>query len=239
MSVIEIIAGSSYITFSKPIAKKYGINEAILLGSLCSMQLRYGNEEFYCEQSRLMEDTCLTEYGIRQATKTLKDNGLISITKRGLPARYFYKVNEDKLLEEVCRGTSGCEFNTTGDCEKSTTYNNNRINNNKLIIKEKEKTIDDVLGTIEDSSLKAKLQQFIKHRKAIKKPMTTYALELLIKKLSTMGNVYKQLRILDQSIENGWQGVFELKEQTKRVTDKQYSQEELDSFFSNLDDVEV
>ena len=46
MSIIDLIANDSYIMCNKTIAKEYGINEAILLGSLCSLQKRYGDEEF-------------------------------------------------------------------------------------------------------------------------------------------------------------------------------------------------
>ena len=93
MSVLELLAQSSFIMFNKPLARKIGIDEAILIGSLSSLQVKYGNEEFFCEQSKLMEDTCLTEYRLRNATKTLKDKNIISINKKEINRRNgkFYK----------------------------------------------------------------------------------------------------------------------------------------------------
>jgi len=57
------------------------------------------------------------------------------------------------------------------------------------------------------------LESFIEFRKKIKKPMTDKAIQLLLAnldKLSTSEN--DKMAILNQSIMNGWQGVFPLKE---------------------------
>ena len=53
-------------------------------------------------------------------------------------------------------------------------------------------------------------------RKAIKKPLTTIGLELMIKKLYRLStNVDEQIEILNNSIMNNWQGIFPLKEENK------------------------
>jgi hypothetical protein len=52
---------------------------------------------------------------------------------------------------------------------------------------------------------------FEEHRKKLKKPMTDYAKKLLLSKLQKMAHTEEQqIAILNQSIENGWQGVFPL-----------------------------
>jgi hypothetical protein len=58
-------------------------------------------------------------------------------------------------------------------------------------------------------------KSFVEFRKSIKKPFTTQdQLERLYKKLRELsgGKMETAKKILDQSIVNGWQGVFELKE---------------------------
>lgn len=57
------------------------------------------------------------------------------------------------------------------------------------------------------------LRDFTEMRKAIKAPMTPRALELLITKLNRLsaGDTNTAIEILNQSIENGWKGVYELK----------------------------
>lgn len=54
---------------------------------------------------------------------------------------------------------------------------------------------------------------FVDFRKGIKKPMTDHAIDLLIQKLKGMTtDIGEQVEILNQSIMNGWQGIFPLKE---------------------------
>jgi hypothetical protein len=58
------------------------------------------------------------------------------------------------------------------------------------------------------------LNEFTKMRKAIRKPLTDRAKELIVGKLESMypGDEPRQIKCLEQSIENSWQGVFELKQ---------------------------
>lgn len=54
--------------------------------------------------------------------------------------------------------------------------------------------------------------EFVKMRKGIKKPLTEYAAKLVIKKLAEMvRNGQDPQEVLDQSILNCWQGIFEVK----------------------------
>lgn len=92
----------------------------------------------------------------------------------------------------------------------------NNININKESKKER-KTYDELL---KDFSLSDKLTKtimdFIQMRKFIKKPLTNRGLELMINKLQKMSsNEEEQIKILEQSIMNNWQGIFEIKKETK------------------------
>lgn len=75
-------------------------------------------------------------------------------------------------------------------------------------------------------------------RKTIKKPMTTKALELLIKNLDKLTNLEaEKIEILNQSIEHGWQTVYPLKNNRTKQSKKTYEQREynnLNSFYSNV-----
>ena len=54
---------------------------------------------------------------------------------------------------------------------------------------------------------------FEDHRKAIKKPMTDQAKKLIIAKLGKFQKAgHFHVDVLNQSIENGWQGIFEIKD---------------------------
>lgn len=86
---------------------------------------------------------------------------------------------------------------------------------NKKNKKEKKSTeIDDLINSnFTDDELKNTVYEFIKMRKAIKKPLTTRGLELMIKKLYKITtNINEQIEILNNSIMNNWQGIYPLKQ---------------------------
>lgn len=88
----------------------------------------------------------------------------------------------------------------------------------KKIKKEKKSTEFDELinSNFTDEDLKNTIYEFIKMRKAIKKPLTTRGLELMINKLYKLTtNIDEQIEILNNSIMNNWQGIFPLKQNIK------------------------
>ena len=89
-------------------------------------------------------------------------------------------------------------------------YTTTNTNTNK---KEKGTSIDKIINSYTvNLELKNTLKEFLRMRKSIKKPMTDRAMNLLINKLDKLGsNDYEKIEILNQSIFNSWQGIFELK----------------------------
>jgi hypothetical protein len=75
-----------------------------------------------------------------------------------------------------------------------------------------------------DESLRISINDFIEMRKKNKKNMTERALELMLRKLDGLADneVDKKL-ILNQSIENCWQGIFPLKDNLNQRQPKQQS----------------
>lgn len=102
----------------------------------------------------------------------------------------------------------------------------NDKDNDKDIKKEinKRKTFDDVFKENKFSKeLEETLKDFIDMRKTIKKPMTTKALELLIKNLNKLTNLEEEkIAILNKSIERGWQTVYPLKNKTKMSAEEEF-----------------
>lgn len=90
----------------------------------------------------------------------------------------------------------------------------------------------------DDADLNQSILAFIEFRKNMKKPMTDHAVDLLIKKLNEMtASIPEQIEIINQSIINGWQGIFPLKEQQRPISNqgnirKQTKAEELDDFYA-------
>ena len=170
ISTIKLLAQNNYVIFNKEIANKIGIEAAILLGTLCSYQNSFKLQEFYKEETELAKDTALSIYSIRKAKKILEENGILKITKKGLPARhYFYIItsgienlitSSDKIaitsgVEIVT--TSGNENITTGSDENLTTINNinnsNKYNNNNNYnyIYNNSSSSDEIINFIENN----------------------------------------------------------------------------------------
>lgn len=126
------------------------------------------------------------------------------------------------------------------------TDNDNEYDNdiNKKEKNKKRKTFEDIFTENNFSEkLETTLKDFIDMRKTIKKPMTTRALELLLKNLEKLTNLEdEKIAILNQSIERGWQTVYPLKEksllekttqETKELDTSQLTQEEYGKLVRN------
>lgn len=121
--------------------KVAGVEEAIILGELCS-QYEYRNSRgeldeegrFYCTVEDLEEKTTFSEYKQRKALKKLESFGLINSKVKGIPAKRFIKINEEQVLKIFVTA----DQNNSGDIPQKTQElrpeefqtNNNRINNN-------------------------------------------------------------------------------------------------------------
>lgn len=69
----------------------------------------------------------------------------------------------------------------------------------------------------EDEALNNTFVQYVEFRKKIKAAMTDRAIELAVKKLNDLGKSNEErIAILNQSILNGWKGLFELKQDAKQ-----------------------
>ena len=108
---------------------------------------------------------------------------------------------------------------------------NEDANDNDNLKKEKNKkrkTFEEVLAENSCSEeLKSSIRDFIDMRKTIKKPMTSKALELLLRNLEKLTNLEEEkIAILNQSIEHGWQTVYPLKTNNMQITSKGEIKEE-------------
>lgn len=184
----------------------------------------------------LADWTLSTKQGIMKVLKSLQEKELINKEEEYKNGVKFVKY----YATEFNGGSKQCLI---GGSKQSLTNNINKdniINNNK---KEKKETeFDEILNEVDNEKLKETLIAFIKMRKTIKKPMTTHAFELLIKKLSKMSsNIDIQIQMLERSILNGWQDIYEIKPEIKKeeFTRNNYTKEQISALITDLDNVEV
>lgn len=109
------------------------------------------------------------------------------------------------------------------DNDNDNEYDNDNDNDSdKKEKNKKRKTFEDIFNENSFSEeLKSTLKDFIDMRKTIKKPMTSKALELLLRNLEKLTNLEEEkIAILNQSIEHGWQTVYPLKKYTSSTNEK-------------------
>ena len=172
-----------------------------------------------------------------QCSKTKVSTAISKLIKCG----YLYIQNFDGRKRELKSRVSNFERQDIKNCnadiqnlKESNTYRNtdNNTNNNTVSKKERKsnsKSYDEQIAEYTgNEELQNALKAFVQMRSFIKKPMTEYALKLMLKKLDELGsNDTTKITILNQSITHNWQGIFPLKnEYTKqeKQPEKKYDQ---------------
>lgn len=116
-----------------------------------------------------------------------------------------YQTSEQRNKQRVNndRTTTEQRLNTIQECK-----NDKNVKNERNIYIGLDKAVND----------------FVEYRKKIKKPMTDRAVELMVKKLDSMAQSEdEKIAILEQSILNGWQGIFPLKNKEDKPKEQKYS----------------
>lgn len=141
------------------------------------------------------------------------------------------KEKTDSLEKNMKIKTNGFENNEKTETDSSKNNNENsvsekpnvnenvNVNDNVKKKKDKKESVPPVRYSENDKLDKA-IHDYINHRKKVKSPMTDHAVELMINKLDSWAdNDEDKIKILEQSIFNGWKGIFPLNEQENRKTE--------------------
>ena len=190
---------------------------------------------------------------IQKTKQTLKEHGLIDIVQRrkdgkieGWFIKVSYLVNERKADEikikvqninntqnqQVENCTSGNEeTNALKEKIKCLEKEIEMLKDNKKERKTKKQTKsydEQIAEYTGNEELQDALKAFVQMRSFIKKPMTEYALKLMLKKLDELGNNdTTKIAIINQSITHNWQGIFPLKDEYtnhEKQPEKKYDQ---------------
>lgn len=187
------------------------------------------SEEFTTANSTLMGFTNLNKQALYRARNELVQKKLIDF-KKGINQSQSgkYKIFEFVTANDTANDTADDTPNDTpNDTADDTNNKLNKTKQNETKIKKKkeikkETEIDKLIDeNFSDEELKKTVYEFIKMRKAIKKPLTTKGLELMIGKLYKLtSNIDEQMQILNNSIMNNWQGIFPLKDNSYKSSSK-------------------
>lgn len=168
------------------------------------------------------EELGLSEQQVRTAIAHLKETGELSTIKATNKFTVLHVENWSVYQSKDSGAT-----NKTSD-EQPTT--NQQLTNNQPRTKKEKKekneknNISPLTPLIETLpvELQPNVWEFVEHRKQIKAPMTELALKKMLNKLNDLsgGDTGKCIAILDQSIANGWKGIFQLDEKKTKTGNK-------------------
>jgi len=94
----QLLSHGSWTAINKPLMKKIGLDCAYMFQYLLDLQDNCFEGEFFQQQERLAEEFGWTVYKVQTVTKQLVGYGLLSVIKKGLPAKNYYSINEDQVL---------------------------------------------------------------------------------------------------------------------------------------------
>lgn len=188
--------------------------------------LDQGEKGCYASNEHLAEFCQCSKTKVSTAIKKLIDCG------------YIYVQNFDGRKRELKSRLSNSERQDFKKCKsdiqnlkESNIYSNtdNNTVSNKKERKSKSKSYDEQIAEYtKNEELQEALKAFIQMRSFIKKPLTEYALKLMLKKLDELGNNdTTKISILNQSITHNWQGIFPLKDEYtnhEKQPEKKYDQ---------------
>jgi hypothetical protein len=167
MSILKLIASSSFLTVNKEIARKLSLESAVLFADLASAQIYWNDKEgaedtwFFRTREVIEQETTLKKRKQLNAYNNLKKNNLIKEKIAGCPAKKYY------LIDEECTNnlhTLLCQ-NETADCDEMKQLgvanqhdiNKNKENknklNNKTIKKDSKKNEVEAVPVSDSSSL--------------------------------------------------------------------------------------
>ena len=216
--------------------KNLSISAKALYAYICSFAGAGG--EAFPSLDLICGELGISEKKIYQLRKELVENGLITISKKRVGSKYSNNVytivndpkydeknkDEPSKNERVQNEPSNFERVHSEPCPNVGTISNSFISNNNNKKENKKKKAEAVDSKTEfdelisnytsDNSVRETLYEFIKFRKTIKAQLTTLGLKKILNKLSQLAKTDKEkIAILENSIMNGWRGIFPLKQQ--------------------------
>lgn len=105
MGILQLLASRNFITVNKTLIQTLGIEEAIMLGELASEYDYWKNngelEEgwFFSTVENVEENTTLTKYKQKKALDNLQKIGVLEVQRKGIPAKRYIKINEERVFE--------------------------------------------------------------------------------------------------------------------------------------------
>ena len=100
----HLLSSTAFIVLNKELARQLGLKEAVLLADLISKEeyfIANGMTDgwFFNTEANIEKDTTLTPYQQRKCLKTLKTNLVLETKRKGIPAKQYFKINEQQVIK--------------------------------------------------------------------------------------------------------------------------------------------
>ena len=100
----HLLSSSAFLVLNKELARQVGLKEAVLLADLISKEeyfIANGMTDgwFFNTEANIEKDTTLTAYQQRKCLKELKKHQLIEVKRKGIPAKQYFKINEQQVMQ--------------------------------------------------------------------------------------------------------------------------------------------
>jgi len=100
----HLLSSTAFLVLNKELAKQIGLHEAVLLADLISKEeyfIANGMTDgwFFNTSKNIEKDTTLTPYQQRNCIKNLKKYGIIEVKRKGVPAKQYFKINEELVVK--------------------------------------------------------------------------------------------------------------------------------------------
>lgn len=255
-TIASLLSSDGYIQVNKELIKSVGLAEAIIVGELCA-EYNYWqinnlleDDMFYSTIDNITLNTGLSEYEQRKAIKHLVELGILTVTKKGIPAKNYFKFNFDLL----------CNFLSTSPLKiKALDVENLQINNNKQIkinnnsntkvedddkTKEKSKKLsryDKLVNLVDeytnDPELKEALISYCRYR--LEKNNNFYAnmFKGLLNKLDSLEG--DKVKIVNNALVNGWNSFYPINDysNTKKSIKQSACERNVKSIVASEEDI--
>jgi uncharacterized protein YdaU (DUF1376 family) len=125
----------------------------------------------------------------------------------------YYNVRLDEEMQKRRNFSESRRNNALGKKAYAEHMEDENENRNENIIEYKDGFV--IPEKLDTPEFIESFNEFIKYRKKIKKPLSDMSAKKQIKKLSEF-SVNDAIKMIDQTIANGWQGIFEVKDGSNR-----------------------
>lgn len=159
MNILNFLSNNSYVIYNKVIARKYGIEVALMVGEL-SAEYIYWKENsglkngwFYTTAENIEKNTALSTYQQNKALKILQKVNVVEVKVMGLPAKRHIRINDLELINFIESAEDFCAKNKSSN--DNNTQNNTSDNKDQKQVLKNLKT-EEIEGNFKNKNLKIK-----------------------------------------------------------------------------------